>query len=183
MGLDAIVEEIKAKGKAEADRIEKETAAEVSRVTAEARSQAARIKAAQQEAAKKEIERIRTQEMSGAALEVKRAMLNARKELLDEVNDKAKETISKLPADKNQKLLKSIIDKNQANNSRIYSAEKDKDAVKKLTKLKHAGNIDSIGGVIIENETATEYLDFRYEIILKDVSERSLKQVSDILFG
>jgi V/A-type H+-transporting ATPase subunit E len=183
MGLEAIVEEIKARGKAEADRIERETVEEVTRNTSEARSQAARIKAAGQEAAKKEIERIRMQEMSGAALEVKRAMLNARKELLDEVNDKAKEIVSKLPSDKNQKLLKSIIDKNQVSNSRIYSAEKDKDVVKSLTKLNHAGNIDCIGGVIIENETGTEYLDFRYEIILKNVIERSLKQVSDILFG
>jgi V/A-type H+-transporting ATPase subunit E len=122
-------------------------------------------------------------EMSGAALEVKRAMLNARKELLDDVNDKAKEIVNKLPSDRNQKLLKSIIDKNQANNSRIYSAEKDEAAVKNLTELNYAGNIDCIGGVIIENETGTEYLDFRYEIILKNVSERSLKQVSDILFG
>jgi V/A-type H+/Na+-transporting ATPase subunit E len=183
MGLDAIVEEIKATGKVEADRIERETAEEVTRITSEASSQAARIKTAQQEAAKKEIERIKMQEMSGAALEVKRALLNSRKELLDEVNDKAKEIINKLPADKNQKLLKSIIDKNQANNSRIYSAEKDKPMVKSLTKLNHAGNMDCIGGVIIENETGTEYLDFRYEIILKNVSERSLKQVSDILFG
>jgi V/A-type H+-transporting ATPase subunit E len=183
MGLETIVEEIKARGKAEADRIEKETVEEVTRITTEANSQAARIKASQQEAAKKEIERIRMQEMSGAALEVKRSVLNTRKELLDEVNDKAKETLNKLPPDKNQKLLKAIIDKNQANNSRVYSGEKDKALVKSLTRLNHAGNIDCIGGVIIENETGTEYLDFRYEIILKNVSERSLKQVSDILFG
>ncbi len=183
MGLDAIVQEIKAKGKAEADRISGETYQEISKIISEAESQAAKLKTAKQEAAKKEIERLRQQELSSAHLEVKRAMLNARKELLDEVYEKAKDAVGKLPADKNQKLLSSIIKKNENSNTRIYSKAKDTSAVKKLTKLKYAGEIDCIGGVIIENADGTEYLDLRYDTILKNVSEKSLKQVSDILFG
>jgi vacuolar-type H+-ATPase subunit E/Vma4 len=50
MGLEAIVEEIKARGKAEAERIERETVEEVTKITSGARSQAARIKAAHQDA-------------------------------------------------------------------------------------------------------------------------------------
>ena len=45
MGLDAIVEEIKAKGRAEADKINQETSLEVSKIIADARAGAARIKA------------------------------------------------------------------------------------------------------------------------------------------
>ncbi|MCX9009798.1 MAG: V-type ATP synthase subunit E [Candidatus Methanoperedens sp.] len=183
MGLDAIVQEIRAKGKAEADRISGETYQEVSKILADSESQAAKIKAAKQEAVRKEIERLRQQELSSAHLEVKRAMLNARKELLDEVYEKSKESIQKLPADKNQKLLGSLIKKNENSNTKIYSRAKDAPAVKKLTKLGYAGEIDCLGGVIIENEDGTEYLDLRYDTILKNVSERSLKQVSDILFG
>jgi len=183
MGLDAIVQEIRAKGKAEADRISGETYQEVSKILADSESQAAKIKAAKQEAVRKEIERLRQQELSSAHLEVKRAVLNARKELLDEVYEKAKESIQKLPADKNQKLLSSLIKKNENSNTRIYSRAKDTPAVKKLTKLGYAGEINCLGGVIIENEDGTEYLDLRYDTILKNVSERSLKQVSDILFG
>ncbi len=183
MGLDAIVEEIKAKGKAEADRIGGETYQEVSKIIADAQSQAAKIKAAREEVLRKEIERLKQQELSSANLEVKRAMLNARKEVLDEVYEKSKESVAKLPAEKNLKFLSSIIKKNEANNSKIYSREKDRASVKKLTKLNYAGEINCIGGVIIENEDGTEYLDFKYETILKNVSEQSLKQVSDILFG
>lgn len=183
MGLDAIVEEIKAKGKAEADRISGETYQEVSKIIAEAQSQAAKIKAAKQEAVQKEISRLRQQELSSANLEVKRAKLNARKEILDEVYEKAKEALIKLPAEKNKKLLKSIIEKNAANSTRIYSNSKDKPMIKKITNLDYAGEIDCIGGVMIENEDGTEYLDFRYDTLLKNISEQSLKQVSDILFG
>ncbi len=183
MGLDAIVEEIKAKGKAEADRISKETDQEVSKIIADAQSQAAKIKTARQDAVKKEIERLRRQELSSASLEIKRAILNARKEVLDEIYESAKDAISKFPPEKNQKLLKMLIEKNEDSNTKIYSRAKDKPIIKKLTKLEYAGEIDGIGGVIIENEDGTEYLDFRYDTILKNISEQSLKQVSDILFG
>ncbi len=182
MGLDAIVEEIRAKGKAEADRISGETYQEVSKIISEAQSQAAKIRTAKEEAVRKEIERLRQQEMSSAHLEVKRAMLNARKELLDEVYENAKDAIQKLPAEKNQNILKSIIGKNENNNARIYSTKKDKATTKKLTKLDYADDIDGIGGVVIENKDGTEYLDFRFDTILKNVNEQSLKQVSDILF-
>ncbi len=183
MGLDAIVGEIKAKGWVEADKIGKETSFEVSKIIADAQVAASKLKAAKEEAVRREIERLRQQELSSANLEVKKAILNARKEILDAVYEQAKESIGKLPPEKNQKLLKSIIEKNQNNNARIYSRAKDKPLIKKLTKLGHAGEIDCIGGVVIENADGTEVLDFKYDTILKSVSEQSLKQVSDILFG
>ncbi|MBU4374794.1 MAG: V-type ATP synthase subunit E [Euryarchaeota archaeon] len=183
MGLDAIIEEIKAKGRAEADKISEETSSEVLKIIAEAKANAAVLKAAKEEAVRKEIDRLRQQEVSSANLEAKKAILNARKEILDEVYENAKESVKKLPAEKNQKLLKSIIEKNENNNAKIYSKAKDKPVVKKLTKLEYAGEIDCIGGVVIENADGTEVMDFKYDTILKNVSERSLKQVSDILFG
>ncbi len=183
MGLDAIIEEIKAKGRAEADKISEETSSEVSKIIAEAEANDAVLKAAKEEAVRKEIDRLRQQEVSSANLEVKKAILNARKEILDEVYENAKESVKKLPAEKNQKLLKSIIEKNENNNAKIYSKAKDKPVVKKLTKLEYAGEIDCIGGVVIENADGTEVMDFKYDTILRNVSEQSLKQVSDILFG
>ncbi|RQD81652.1 V-type ATP synthase subunit E, partial [Methanosalsum natronophilum] len=43
--------------------------------------------------------------------------------------------------------------------------------------------IDCVGGVIIEDEDGKVRLDYTYESILKEVNERSLKEISDILFG
>lgn len=183
MGLEAIVEEIRAKGKAEAERIGKETEEEVSKITADAGASVAKLKAAKEEELRKEIQRLRQQELSSANLEVKKAMLNAKKEVLDEVYEAAKDEVNKLPAEKNQKLLKSIIKKNENNNARIYSRAEDKNIVKKLTELEYSGDIECIGGIVIENDDGTEVLDFKYDTILKNVNERCLKQVSDILFG
>ncbi len=183
MGLEAIVEEIKAKGKAEAQKVNQETALEVSKIIADARAGAAKTKAAKEEAVKKEIERIRQQDLSSANLEVKKAKLNARKEILDEVYEEAKKMISMLPAETTQKILKSIIEKNQAGCSKIYSRNIDRASVSKITKLEYAGEIGGIGGIVMENADGSVVLDFKYDMILKNVSEQSLKQVSDILFG
>ena len=64
-------------------------------------------------------------------------------------------------------ILKSIIEKNESGNSKIYSRSKDKTTVKKMTKLEFAGEIDCIGGVVMENAGWNEVLDFRYDMILE----------------
>jgi V/A-type H+-transporting ATPase subunit E len=183
MGLEAIVEEIKAKGKAEANKISKEAKKEASQIIADAQSRAEKITGAKKEAVAAEIGRLKQQELSSANLEVKRELLNARKEILDLVHEKSVEGVKNFPAENNKELLKAIIEKNEAGNSKIYSISADKAAVKKLTKLKYAGEIDCLGGIVMENEDGTIYLDFKYDTILKETSEKSLKQVSDILFG
>lgn len=183
MGLEEIVKEIKARGKAEAEKIRAETEKEVSSILEKAKAKAEKIKAEKQQATMKEIEKLRMQELSSAHLVVKRELLNARKQILEQVYEKAVEELKQLPPEKNQEILKTIIEKHQDNNSKIYSRSEDRQMVKKLTKLRFAGEIKCIGGVVIENEDGTEVLDFKYDTILKNVSEQSLKQVYDILFG
>lgn len=183
MGLEEIVEEIRAKGKAEADKITGETDQETSKIIADARSQAEKIIAAKKESVRKEINRLNQQELSSAHLEVKRTLLNARKEILDMVYEKAVEGIQNLDPERNRKILGSIIEKNEDKNSKIYSKRDDKAVVQNLTKLTFAGEIECLGGVVIENEDGSERLDFKYDTILRTVSEQSLKQISDILFG
>jgi V/A-type H+-transporting ATPase subunit E len=116
-------------------------------------------------------------------LEVKRIRLNKRKELLDQVYNKMYESIKSMPASKAEKLLSALIEKNKADGVRIYSNKNSETIVKKLSSLSYAGNIDSIGGIVQENEDGTVRLDFTYDSILKNVYERSLKQISDILHG
>jgi len=88
-----------------------------------------------------------------------------------------------MPASKKEELLKNIINKYEASGARVYSSKDSEDIVKKLTSLSYAGNLDAIGGIVLENEDGTVRLDFTYDSILKNVYERSLKQISDILYG
>ena len=129
------------------------------------------------------LQKARQQIMSSANLEVKRIMLNKRKELLDQVYDEALTSIKSMSASKNEELLKALIDKYESNGSKIYSNKNSEEIVKKLSSLEYAGNIDCIGGVIFENEDGTIRLDYTYDLILNDVYEKSLKEISETLNG
>ncbi len=182
MGLETVIKDIMDAAQAEVSRINAEADAEVSRILEEANDKAKKIKGERLARAEDDIKRLRQQETSSANLEVKRAMLNARKEVLDKVYEKAVESIVSMPSAKKEELLKAIIEQNENNGTKIYSNKDSEDFVKSSTSLEYAGNIDCIGGVIIENEDGSVRLDYTYDIILKNINEQSLKQTSDILF-
>ncbi len=109
--------------------------------------------------------------------------MNAKKDILDSVNQSAKDDISSMPTEQNADLLKTILDKHGSSGTRVYSNERDAKFVQEMTDLTYMGEIDCIGGLVIENNDGTVRMDYTYDRILEDVSEQSLKQISDILFG
>jgi V/A-type H+/Na+-transporting ATPase subunit E len=183
MGLETVIKDIMGAAQTEVNMVNADADAEVSQILDDARQTAKKIMGDRLAKAEDDIKRLRQQEISSANLEVKRTMLNARKEVLDKVYDNAIETIASLPETKQEELLKAIIDENDSNGSKIYSNKDSEELVKKLSSLEYTGNIDCIGGLIIENDNGTVRLDYTYDIIMKNVNEQSLKQTSDILFG
>ncbi|MDF1534425.1 MAG: V-type ATP synthase subunit E [Methanosarcinaceae archaeon] len=183
MGLETVVKDIMDVANAEASKINAGADAEVSNILDEARQNAKKIMGERLAKAEDDIKKLRQQEISSANLDVKRTMLNARKEVLDKVYSQGADRIVNLPASKNEELLKVIIDKYQGSGAKIYSNKDSEKLVTKLSSLKYAGNIDCIGGVVIENEDGTIRLDYTYDIILESVNDKSMKQISDILFG
>ena len=183
MGLETVVKDIMDAAQAEVSKMDSEADAEVALILDEAKQNAKRIMGERLAKAEDDIKKIRQQEISSANLEVKRTLLNARKEILEKVYVQAVETISEFSPEKNETLLKELITTYEANGSKIYSNAASEEIVKKLSSLEYAGNIDCLGGVVIENEDGTIRLDYTYDVILKSVNERLLKQTSDILFG
>ncbi|MDK2892714.1 V-type ATP synthase subunit E [Methanohalophilus sp.] len=183
MGLETVINDIMEVAQAEVAKMDAEAETEVSRILEDAKEEAKRIKGNILAKTENDIEKMRNQAISSANLEVKRRMLNARKELLEKVYSKAADSIASLTPSKNEELLKAIIDQYQENGTKIYSNKDSEELVKKLSTLEYAGNINCIGGVVIENDDGTVRFDYTYDSILNDVNERSLKQISDILFG
>jgi V/A-type H+-transporting ATPase subunit E len=183
MGLEIVVKDIMDSAQAEVARLNREADAEATLILEDARQNAKKMIGERLAKVEDDIQKIKQQEISSANLEVKRTLLNTRKELLEEVYTKAKQSISSLSPEKNEELLKSIIENNEASGKRIYSNAASEEIVKKLSSLEYGGNIDCIGGVVIENEDGTVRLDYTYDVILKSVNEQLLKQTSDILFG
>ncbi|AKB77093.1 V-type ATP synthase subunit E [Methanosarcina horonobensis HB-1 = JCM 15518] len=183
MGLEIVIKDIQEGARAEVSRIKTEGDAKASEITNEAKEVQKKMLGDSLAKVEEDLQKLHQQVISSANLEVKRITLNKRKELLDKVYSQTVESIKSMPASKQEELLKHIINKNEASGARIYSNKESEGTVRKLSSLTYAGNIDCIGGVVLENEDGTVRLDFTYDSILKNVYERSLKQISDILYG
>jgi V/A-type H+-transporting ATPase subunit E len=183
MGLENIVDEILEQARSEVAAIKAEADNEANAMINQAKTEAEKIKETHQVLADAQIERMHKQEMSSAHLEIKRANLNAKKDVLNSTIQSAKEIISSLSAEKNANLLKEILDKYGSEGTRVYSNGRDAKLVQEMTDLTFMGEIDCIGGLIIENDDGTVRLDYTFDTILDDTAEQSLKQISDILFG
>ena len=85
MGLEAVVEDIREKGKKEAEKIRAESKQETDRILAAAGKRVGEIKLAAEAESAKQTAHIIDQEVSAANLLVKREILNTQKALLDKV--------------------------------------------------------------------------------------------------
>lgn len=183
MGLEVVLNDIAEGAKSEVSQINAEAKATSEQIIEEARQTNRENLGKRLAGVEQDLEKQRQQVLSSANLEVKRIQLNKRKELLDRVYQDTVESIKTLPADKNKEYLKNLIQKYESGGSVIYSNKASEGIVRELSTLKYGGNIDCIGGIVIENNDGTIRLDYTYDVILKSVYERSLKQISDILNG
>jgi V/A-type H+-transporting ATPase subunit E len=183
MGLDIVIKDIQNGAQAEVSKIKAEADAKVSEILNEARDAQKKMLGDSLAQAEENLKNYNQQVISSANLDVKRIRLNKRKNLIEQVYNKTFESIKSMPASKAEKLLNVLIEKHEAEGVRIYSNKNSEAIIKKLSSLSYAGNIDCIGGIVLENEDGTVRLDFAYDSILKNVYERSLKQISDILYG
>lgn len=182
MSLEKVVKEIIAKGECRAEEILKGAENEKERILQSANDEAERIRKSREAELKELRERLEKQELSSAELEVKRMHLLMQKELLDTAYEMARERIVNLDKEKNTELLKKLIERHGSEGARILSAKKDEEIVKKLSSLEYAGNIDCLGGIVIENSDSTVIHDYTFDSILKEVNERSLREMYRKLF-
>jgi V/A-type H+/Na+-transporting ATPase subunit E len=191
MGLEAVVEEIRVKGKTEAERIQAESKQEVEKILAAANKRVEEIKHAAEAESVKKTSHIIGQEVSAANLLGKREILNSQKALLDEVYEATRKEIAGLPESFHREAVKKLLTeaKKEIPNGKIYCNARDVPAVKAIIaensefagfRLGEPVNID--GGILIEGEGAALQIDYSYRTFLARVWESGLKDASDILF-
>jgi len=191
MGLEAVLEEIREKGRKEAEAIRAESKADSDRILAEADRKVAGIKAEAEESSKKQADRIIAQEISAANLLVKRELLNTQKGLLDSVYESTKKEIAKLPESFHREAIKKLLTeaKKEIQNGRIHCNARDETVAKAvLAEKEFAGftlgtPVDIDGGILIEGEGGGLQIDYSYRTFMNKVWESGLKDASDILFG
>ncbi len=191
MALDAVVGEIREKATQEAEAIKSAGKAEADAILADAKKQTDEIKIAAEEEVNRKTEYILRQEHAAANLAVKREILNAQKEKLDEAYSAALMQVAALPDDFHKKAVRELCMRTAAElgGGIIYCNERDKPAVedalsslKALSGFSFAGTKDILGGIIAESRDGGMQLDYSYATFLAEVWESGLKDASEILF-
>ena len=191
MGLEAVVEEIRDKGKSEAARIQAESKQEIEKILAVAQKRVEEIKIAAEAESEKKTVHIIGQDISAANLLGKREILNSQKALLDEVYEATRKEIAGLPESFHREAIKKLLTeaKKEISKGKVYCNARDVAAAKTIIaenpdfagfKVGAPVNID--GGVLIEGEGAALQIDYSYRTFLAKVWESGLKDASDILF-
>lgn len=183
MSLDSVVQVVLDKGKAEADVILAEAQTERQRMLSEVRAEAEKALAEGEERARQAAERKRVQEMARAELEARKTALAAQKAVLDEVYQQTLARLGSLR--ENDALLRGLLRANQADwkaGGKVYSNAKDESAVHGIVGSSYAGRVDCAGGVVIESADGTRRSDLRYESILRDVWNDSVREVAEVLW-
>ncbi|MEW5759315.1 MAG: V-type ATP synthase subunit E family protein [Candidatus Thermoplasmatota archaeon] len=181
MGLERIEEEVIESGKKKAEEIINEGRNIASEILRDAGEKAKKIIAEKNEEVQRTIKKMRAQELSSTELEVKRAKLFVKKEAIDELYKVAIERIKKIPIEKDEGILKKILEKVE-NGCAVYSNKRNEIFIQKYSNLRYCGNIDAIGGVLIESSDGLVRRDFTYETILKEVFDKWMKDIADKLF-
>ncbi len=191
MGLEAVVNEIREKGRKEVEAIRAETRTDVEEILKDAQTRAAGIKASAQEEADRAATHITNQEASAANLVVKRQTLNAQKTLLDQVHSASLAAVGDLPAEFQEKALTALLKRavKEIKKGVVHANERDTPVVEGiLTQLKMFSGytvgapLDIPGGIIVESTDGELQIDYSYRTFLDEIWESGLKDASDILF-
>jgi V/A-type H+-transporting ATPase subunit E len=180
MGLEVVVKDVLERGHEEANRIKREGTDEANVIIAAAENTARQILEERREQAVQQIERRKKRETSSANLEVKRAILNVKKELLDEVYNESLGALAALSESERETILKKLLE-SHTDSKRVFSNKSDESIVRRITHLEYGGTILCSGGVVLENEDGTVIHDLTFDTLLRSVRETSLKQLLEIL--
>ncbi len=183
MSLEAFVRVILDKGKAEAEEILAQARAEAERTLSEVRAEGDKALQDSEERARQAADRKRVQDLARAELETRKIVLAAQKDALDEVYQRALARLGSLR--ENPKILQALLAANASEwrtGGRVFSNARDAAFVKGMVGKSYAGTVECEGGLIIENADGTRRVDLRYESILRDVWNDSVREVAEVLW-
>jgi len=191
MGLEAVVNEIREKGRREVEAARVSARADVEEILKDAQARAAAIKVSAEEEADRAAAHITNQEASAANLVVKRQVLNAQKTLLDQVYSASLAAVGDLPAEFHEKALTDLLKRaaKEIKKGVVHANERDLPVVEEIiSRLKTLSGytvgdpVDIPGGIIVESTDGELKIDYSYRTFLDEIWESGLKDASDILF-
>ena len=183
MDLETMLKDIQAQGDKVTELIRREGKEEAERLLRDAHAKKKALIEGSLAEARKAAERLRLQEISRVEMENRRAFLVMQRDMLDLTLEKAREQLAALPVDKDRDLLRRLLTKNGTLAPVVISSKRQEATVKALApSLKYGGSIEGLGGIILQTINGSIRYDLRYETLLEQAAQISMKEVADTLF-
>ncbi|MFQ5918888.1 MAG: V-type ATP synthase subunit E family protein [Thermoplasmata archaeon] len=182
MSLERMIEEIRQQGQREFEEILEAARKEREQMLAEVRTKgeerrSERLRQAEDQGAREDV-----REIARAELEARKALLQAQKEILDEVREAAAGRLGDLES--NDRLLESLVEQNRADLERglVRCNERDVKTLRRLTGVRVEGGLEVLGGFVIEAEAGDQRVDLTFDTFLDGLWEQAVRDVADILW-
>jgi V/A-type H+-transporting ATPase subunit E len=185
MALDKVMDEILEGAKKDADLLIQSAEKEKAIILQSANEKILAERKLEAKQLEEMLKRLRQQETSSAELEAKRVVLNARKDVLDQVFSGTLKELSSMADSEKSRLYAKLF----ANGAKVIPQPNvycPKGEARLLSGIPGIGSIqetDMDAGVILESKDGMFRLDYRFRTMLEDIWEKELKNVSNILFA
>jgi V/A-type H+-transporting ATPase subunit E len=191
MSLETVAEDIRDEARARAEEIREDAESRADEIVAQAETDAEEIRAERDAEVERQIEQEREQKLSSAKLEAKQARLEARRDVLAEVRRDVEAAIVDLDGDTRRELTQTLLDDGASEfedvdtvevSGRADDEELLTDILAEYDEYSYAGEVDCLGGVVLESPGSRIRVDNTFDSVLETVWEENLRDISDRLF-
>lgn len=191
MSLDSVAEDIREQARAQAAEIREAAEADAEELRAEAEADAEELREERLAEAEDEIEQLRKQRLSGAKLEAKQARLATRREVIESVREDVEAAIRDLDDEERATLTRALLEEaaaefDEADSVAVRGRAEDRELLESLLAeydgFEYAGEVDCLGGVVVESEGSRMRVVNTFDSVLEDIWEANLREMSDRLF-
>lgn len=179
MGFNQLQKDVLNNAQKEADKIILKAKDEADRMKIEVNSVNKKLKVKSNKEIKQITELMEKREIAGAKLTAKKKLLLTKKEMINKVFEEVKMKIDKnLTVQERKKIIDGFLAKakTEIDIGNVYCNKKD------ATNITNAVIKEMLGGIIAESKDKTTLVDYSFETILKDLQEKHIADVTNILF-
>lgn len=182
MSLDKVITDIEKTAEQEAKAILEQARRAEKEMVADARRRLAEQQKRVREQTGQRLAQIATRAAVARKMKMRDAEMQAKKALIDKVYDRFAGTMLKKKETWYAQLFQ-LAKKQLPSPHTVYLSAGDVRLGKKLFRGLRIGQTDTRGGFILESRDGRERVDVRLEALVDALKERTLKDVSEILFG
>jgi len=177
MSLEAVVTEVRRDGESRAQQVLQRAREEANAILADARSRAQAIEQARLTEAARDAQQLQQQAQSRAESDSRKAVLGAEAALRQDLRQRLLKALADLPARSREAHLKRLLARAQEAipAGRVWGSAKDAAFLGKAQPYTYAGDLDAVGGIVVESPDGSVRVDLTYETLLESAWRDVLK--------